>query len=502
MVVPTAEQEVIRSAAARRSGESLLINAYAGVGKTTTLALLAPGIRVPALALAFNKSIKETLSGRLPGNFKVMSLNGLGYGALSRAMPGRQWKIDDRKIGRIVSEVAKQRKMELGDDWGIVRELVRRAQLSGIVPGKQGGEGDWEELASELWVPEEQLAELCELAEEALARSNEEVARDGVISFDDQVYYSVCVAGRFAQWPVVMIDEAQDLSGLMREMLRRSVAPAGRLIAVGDSRQAIYHFRGADSDSMRKIRSLRDEWIELPLATTFRCPKVVVERQKEHAPGFRAAPEAPEGAFVRVGTERGWSWGDVVAAAPQARDFAVLCRNNAPLLKLAFQLIRARIPAKMAGRDIGEGLAGLAKRLFKELSGKENLLAAVADWEQTERSKAELMGREEKIAGVADRAESLRVVIEQAESGDLEEVLRTIRFLFARDSGAITLSTIHRAKGLEWDCVVHLDPWRVSSKRSRERGGKELEQERNLLYVAETRTKSVLVNANAEEWRE
>ena len=37
-----------------------------------------------------------------------------------------------------------------------------------------------------------------------------------------------------------------------------------------------------------RVKVLSSKWLELPLATTFRCPKVVVERSKGHAPGFRA----------------------------------------------------------------------------------------------------------------------------------------------------------------------------------------------------------------------
>ena len=49
---------------------------------------------------------------------------------------------------------------------------------------------------------------------------------------------------------------------------------------------------------------------------------------------------------------------------PYGHDVAVLCRNNAPLLSMAFKLLRRGIGVKMLGRDIGKGLVPLAKKLF------------------------------------------------------------------------------------------------------------------------------------------
>lgn len=512
----TEEQEAIIQAG-RRSGESLMIDAYAGVGKTTTLARTAPGIKVPSLALAFNKSIKDELGKRFPPNFQVQSMNGLGYGALRRAMPEiGTWKIDDRKIGKLVTEVAKEWKQDLGEDgWAAAREMVRKAQLSGIVPNGAGAsplrpddEASWGYLADLMWLGDDERMAIVSLAREVLIRSNELVAGQGVISFDDQVYYSTCVSGRFPLFPVVMVDEAQDLSPLMHAMLGKTLRPDGRLIAVGDRRQSIYAFRGADSDSIGKIAKLRSNWLNLSLSVSFRCPKVIVKRQQSHAPGFRFADWAPEGKAGKAGRKGAedlweWSWGDVVDSLPSpSASLAVLCRNNAPLVKLAFRLLRQRVPVQMAGRDIGQGLVALVKKLGEkgENEGVGTLLGALDEWEQTESSKAMLMGNDDKATEISDRAESLRAVMELGEVSNRHSLLLAIEGLFNRD-GRVLLSTIHRAKGLEWDLVLHLDPWRVSGRRAKDAGGMILEQEMNLLYVAETRTRNVLLNASLEDFR-
>lgn len=510
---PTDEQEAIREGV-RRSTSSLMIDAYAGVGKTSTLALSAPGIRVPALAVAFNVAIKNALQSAFPGNFKISTMNGLGFGALTRAMPeiGKGWRVEDKKLGKLLTEVGREWKMELSEDeWGEARAAVRQAMLSGIVPDDAGEsplladtDGNWEGIAEGLYWPDEMKTRLIPFAREVLSRSNE-LVKQGLISFDDQVYYSTCVLGRFQQFPVLMIDEAQDLSPLMHAMLAKSVRLDGRIIAVGDARQAIYGFRGADSNSLGAIRKLRSDWLSLPLATTFRCPKVVVKRQNSHAPGFRAAEAAPEGEFRRLAGRdslEGWGWGEIEKSA-SGGSIAILCRNNAPLIKMAFRLIRQRIPVQMAGRDIGQGLIALSKRLFKEnTTGPGEMLKAIDEWEETEGSKARLMQQEEKLSGINDRAESLRAVISLGEVVDAGALREALTSLFSRESGRVTLSTIHRAKGMEWDCVVHLDPWRVPSKQARESGDERaMQQERNLVYVAETRTKRVLLWGDLESFR-
>src|SRR6185436_6074584 len=61
-----------------------------------------------------------------------------------------------------------------------------------------------------------------------------------------------------------------------------------------------YAFRGAVNDSMERLRSLKDQWVDLPLYVTFRCPKVVVRKQQHHAPGFRAADGNAEGQLLRL----------------------------------------------------------------------------------------------------------------------------------------------------------------------------------------------------------
>lgn len=263
------------------------------------------------------------------------------------------------------------------------------------------------------------------------------------------------------------------------------------------------------------MRQLTSGWEDHKLTLTFRCPKLIVQRQQRHAPGFRAAEGNAQGHYQRLGG-RGedepipWYWQDLMSLKPtSSSQVAILCRNNAPLFKLAFRLLRRQTPVIMAGRDIGKGLISLARKLSNDdpSMSAERLTIAIEAWREREHAIAMAKGKEAQADSIQDRAECLHAVLEGTEAKDAGQLVHQLEVLFSRESAPILLSSIHKAKGLEWDLVVHLDPWRIPSRAAKiaAMAGKPeaLEQEWNLAYVAETRTRSVLVEADLEglKWR-
>lgn len=495
---PTPEQSAIIEAATRP--ESLMVNALAGTGKTTTLTMLAKALPPePALALAFNKKIKEELEKRFPKNFSVMTMNGLGHRAWSFTINKKQMLIDSNKIGRLTTTALKPFP-ESRNEWASIRTLVVMAMQRGLVPSQfQHANGlipdtpdAWAQLDYELDLglsPDER-----KLARRVLIESIEEGMK-GCISYDDQIYLPVVFSGAFPRFPIVLVDEAQDLSPLNHQMLRK--VAAGKLIVVGDPRQAIYAFRGADHNSMTNLKALRKDWIELPLNTTFRCPQRVVTRQHAHAPQYRAATSNPSGEIHDFTTSDAWSWSKVDAVADG--EIAILCRNNAPLLSMAFKLLRRGVGVNMLGRDIGRGLSALCKKLAPDNAiPTADFRKVLGDWFETERSKAEANEDASKIDSVTDKYECILAVIENKSPPSVRALISELDNLFAKDSGLVTLATGHKAKGLEWDTVLHLDPWRIPSKWAKKPD--EITQENNLQYVLETRTKHTLILANLKDF--
>lgn len=515
-LTPTDEQQAIIDSTEKTS-ENLMVQAYAGAAKTTSLEMLSQKIKTPSLALAFNKSIKTEMAKRMSSIVTVQTLNGLGHSSIMRALPGVSFRLEDKKLGKLVSEVMKQFSWEgAEEDWDLVRSIASQAMQRGIVPGDKGAmpltldsPEEWREIASAIGAPTDYVEALIDMAREVVEQ-NISLARQGIISFDDQLYFSLAVLGAkgYPKFPFVLVDEAQDLSPLNHAMIGQAIRPGGRFIVVGDPCQAIYAFRGADSDSMKRLAALRPSWLRLPLATTFRCPKIVVARNVEHAPGFNAFHSNPEGEFISFPPGSEWSIYDLMDLNPDGAPMAILCRNNAPLVSLAFKLLRRRIPVNMLGRDIGQGMTALSRKLFPDGMERASMIRVLDDWQLSETSSLMANGKEEQAERVDDQAESLKALLDFPETTDGRSLRGEIKKLFAPSSergSSITLSTIHRAKGLEWDLVVNLDPWRIPSKfakRAAQQGDDtQLRQELNLKYVLETRTKRVLVNADIGDFK-
>jgi superfamily I DNA/RNA helicase len=154
----------------------------------------------------------------------------------------------------------------------------------------------------------------------------------------------------------------------------------------------------------------------------------------------------------------------------------------------------------MLGREIGKGLITLARKLVPDdNTPADEFRVKVMAWQDAEISLARANDKPERISGITDRAECLLAVLDSANARDAGQVRTLLEKLFARDHGQVTLASIHKAKGLEWDVVLHLDPWRIPSRWAKASGNpRELEQEMNLLYVAETRSKHTLANADLE----
>lgn len=511
---PTPEQQSIVDAA-KADGPSIIMNAYAGCAKTTTLELVAQATpNVPTLALAFNVRIKKELEKKFPDSYQVKTLNGLGHAAWGRAI-GKNLTLDERKLGKIVGQVLKDNDCQDKDAWEVVLNITRKAMMLGLVPSHfphkslvPDEQRTWLAIADDLWIDRD-VEWMCKLARLALIESIRQ-GFNGTISFDDQIYLSCMFNGVFQKYPRVLGDEAQDFSPLNHLMIKRSAA--GRLLLAGDRKQAIYGFRGADHSSMDNIKSIRKEWTELPLATTFRCPKVVVERQQHHAPGFTPWHTNAEGQFLNWAIKPGngvapheWNWThimDLTESIPTPNaTIAVICRNNAPLLELAFKLIRQGVGPVMLGRDIGKNLLTLAKKITPEADTPiDTCQKAIREWQSNETAKAMANGQEHKLAAISDRAECLLAVADSSDVTTAGGMWQALDELFSRQHGRVTLTSGHRSKGFEWDLVVHLDPWRVPSRHAKSAAAEgdyaPLEQERNLLYVIETRAKHTLVNAS------
>lgn len=494
-MTPTPEQEAILAEA--RSPDSLLINALAGAAKTTTLVLLSRKLNLePTLALAFNKRAAEDLAKRMPSHIDCKTLNSLGHNAWGGKLFKRLILDSDKKykwLTEYSNKTAGEEKKQIKENFQTILRSIELAKSYGYVPKDYHSMGrslvDWFQLQEVLgrMLDIEPDGWLHKLIDDALADSITK-SFSGTIDFSDQLYMPTLFGGKFTQYPIVMVDEAQDLSMLNHEMLKQVLAPRGKLIAVGDPNQSIYAFRGASRGSMDELRE-HFRMKEFTLSVSFRCPQAIVKRAQARVPHFRWAEGAIEGAVILHRTFK----------ASDIPDYAtVLSRNNAPLMSLGLKMIRAGRSVKFAQLDIGKNLIRLMQKLGAGTLTPAESLPLLDAWQDKELSSC----HDARRGPIIDKAECMRVFL--SETNTLMEACDMAEYLFQQE-GSILFMTGHKSKGGEWDIVFHLDPWMIPSKWAREAaefGGDTgpMDQELNLKYVIETRSKVELHLINLKEY--
>lgn len=470
---PTEEQLAIIEAAITGK-DSLLINALAGAAKTTTLMLICQALPVqPILSLAFNKRIAEEMTKRLPGHVKCTTLNSIGHRVWMQACSKKILLNTKKSYEALKSRVDSLRKTEKDEAYEYFSDTLRTigfAKSRGYVPDGHfphaariiDSNGFWGSL-------EEEPTPLTTALVDGVLIDSIKMAYEGHIDFDDQIYMPTLFGGSWPSFPLVMVDEAQDLSPLNHAMLKKLAKT--RLIAVGDPWQSIYAFRGAATGSMAALKTAFN-MTEMNLSISFRCPRSIIRRAQSRAPHMKWPEWAKEGSINELET---WN----AASIPDGA--AIICRNNAPLFSCALRLLRAGRGVRLVGSDLGPQLIKTLKKLGAPSLSQELTLNAIDNWE------AEKLRKSRSPAATADKAECLRVF--SYFGNTLGEAIAYAEHIFAA-AGPIQLLSGHKSKGLEWDTVYHLDPQRIPSPYAKE--GEALEQEYNVRYVIETRAKETL----------
>ena len=478
--LPTPEQTVILDTV-RSTEENLLISALAGAAKTTTLVMVAEQLpKKQLLCLAFNKSIAEEMQERFPGNCEARTLNSLGHRAWSTTL-GKGLRVETDKnfkiIKQIVDTLPRRDKTAAYDNFSFILKAVEFGKVMGYVPtGKfENARPVMNDDALFESLEEEPTPLLWDIIREASFVSLKQ-SWSGVIDYSDQILLpGVFPVSVPSTQDVVLLDETQDLSVLNHVLIKKLVR-SKRLIAVGDDCQSIYAFRGAHPGSMSLLKSDFDMQ-ELRLSVSFRCPEEIVREAQWRAPHMQWHKSG--------GAVENWDAWDVSDIPDQT---TILCRNNAPIFAMAFKLLKAGRYPRVVGNDVGKSLIKTLKKLGPVTMSRDALETAIDQWQTIKLTKT----RNE--AAVRDQASCLRIFAEQGET--LADAIAYADHIL-EVKGPVTLLTIHKAKGLEFDHVIILDRHLI---RTGPKVQKHDQQEDNLLYVAQTRSKNVLCYANSEDW--
>lgn len=481
---------------------NLVVEAAAGSGKTYTLvkalSLIPQDKRV--LMTAFNKDIVKELTKKVKEfpNVEVRTLHGLGMILTTRGLGIGGMKPEGYKYTQLIynhwQDLTKTN----------INKLSRNARKSFVENTKKlvdfgrfylaTTRSEMIELMVKYDIP--CVADEMDVALKVMAIGGKNLDS---IDYTDMIWmphvYDLHL--QECEYDFIMVDECQDLNVAERNLVLRCLKEGGRLIAVGDSNQCIYGFSGSDPDSFRAIQSIPNT-VSMPLSISYRCPESVVKFAQNLVPSIEAKQGAEEGVIL-----------DCVSLDDVHDGDMVLCRNNAPLLQVYCKLLEQGKRAYIRGSDVGKNLQnivigthkdylhtnlkqdGVFIRLYEDLFNSRKAIMERYGISQEDAMK------HETIQAKLDMIRALEVL--GADLTTTEELTKKIEDIFPKnDKGeGIMLSTVHKAKGLEADNVFIACASLMPSKSALDEW--QVQQERNLMYVAYTRAKKVLGFLNEEE---
>lgn len=499
-----------------------VVNAVAGSGKTTVLVaaceLLVGHARKPRgrrpikgcqiMAVAFNKAIERVLDERLPSGVWPSTLHSHGNSAIRYHRDGVKHELDGNKYKNMVKSArawcadGELFGRKLPDDtvemmrgnprtfpYTEICKLIDLARANLVDCELPQGDfiGELDEIAAEHGLDWEAEYD-CVVANIVQRAMQAGKANTDVIDYGDQVWMPVVLRLRPWQYEYIMVDECQDLSACALQLVKMSIRRGGRVMFVGDPKQAIYGFAGADTRSFEKIVEFCGGR-ELLLSVCYRCPTSVIDLAKEYCPEIQARPGAPVGTVEDIKQEK--------ATEAMGRGDLVLCRRTAPLVRLLFTLIAAGKPAAVKGRSIGEAFARDAKKVdAASRKTRQPFAAQLVVWEDEQRRKLaerepDSDRRAEALEILIDRTECIRIIWASAAKPSIGAFEDACEDLFSDRDASTQLSTIHRAKGLEAPRVYILDPDPLLDG-GRARTAEQAKQELHLAYVAVTRSMGYL----------
>lgn len=464
----------------------VVVLARAGSGKSTTAE--ATIRRLPTsksiLFTAFNKKIVEAAEQRFAvrqaDNVTVQGINSYGYAQVRKRFPKIR-TVDEKKLWRLAQDIAPRWKSDeksaLVNTVGKMKARLQyeESQVDAILDRYAIDPGD----GIDLTVPHER-ATFIKKAIELLWASKEDTTS---IDFDDQIWFPVVYNIPCTPFDYVFIDETQDLNAAQLDLSIRAVKKGGRIFAIGDDRQAIYTFRGADEEAIPHIIERLNAKI-LKLTISYRCAKLIAADARVLVPDFESG--SPNEGVVGLKSYQS------MLEESQPGDF-ILSRSNAPLLTICWKLLRAGKKATIPGRDIGGGLIRLIE---KALDNGQRTIPEMQAWvaQYVDREIQRLLANEPPKENEADAwADKVACIDAMAEgASNVDEVIGKIKTLFSDDKSAadetrIVCSSTHKAKGLERDRV-----WLIRNTYMKRMGA----EESNLLYVAITRARDFLYYVN------
>jgi DNA helicase-2/ATP-dependent DNA helicase PcrA len=322
------------------------------------------------------------------------------------------------------------------------------------------------------------MEQVCSDAIDFLLTSDEDTKE---LDYNDMVRLPIISGLIRANFDEFFLDEAQDNTPISNELLKQVRKQGCSVTCCGDDFQAIMGFCGADSNSLNNIITAIEPEI-MPLTVNFRCGKNIIAEAQRFVPDIKAWDSSPDGVVSYSKTDdfmKKFSNGD-----------CALSRFNRVIIPICFRLIREGKKATIQGRDFGSMLKALVAG-FKATS-IDGFYEAIDKWKDRQLEKSKSLSVSDAIE---DKFECLKHFADNSDT--VEQIATTIDNIFSdKETEGLKLSTAHRSKGLEWNNVFILDSNNFMQTRPTDQAWN-VQQLRNLFYVAITRSKKELTYVNA-----
>lgn len=506
--VPSAYQKAIFEWVLEGKGNAI-INAVAGSGKTTTIVEASKLIKSDAILFAaFNLHIVKTLRSKLATGTICRTMHSIGFECVRNRLGNSLQKPSNVKYIAYCRTVAKSiheqletiydnklkafdagNDIDLPDEPPTFDEIKNQLQtLTDFCRTTLTDPESLEELeilvdhySIDCPVPLEKIKDYVKYI---LDMGEADAIESKTIDYTDMLWLPYIWNLKPPKFKWILVDEAQDLNASQLHLINKMVGDDTRLLFVGDPMQAIYGFSGADSNSYSRIKDQTNA-TEFPLSICYRCPSKVVSLAKTIVGQIEPRPGCIEGEITAIKE-------DAILSHVKDQDL-ILCRSTAPLVKLCFKLLANKKHARIRGKDIGKALI----KIVEDIESKEGFkfsefIRLLREFAGDRIQKlSQKQDNEQQIEDFADQIASISACFVSFNCKSIAEFKAELQSLFSDDSTAITLSTIHKTKGLEENRVfiLHYEKMPLVWKKQKEW---QFIQEINLKYVAITRAKQHL----------
>ena len=448
----------------RLTNRHVACSARAGSGKTYTLCQLAEHAPPASHAFAFTNAVKDVLQAKLPSHVSVATAHSTFLRCV-RNIPG-YWRVNVDSKGfkypKLIKEIFGQLKYP---EYMEVKELIQQVRNAALTPQEVIDNAIGYDLGIDNCP--NKLAEVL----------NRGITDTSYVDFTDMLYVPL-IRHKMGEdisppsYMTLLVDEAQDLSPLIHECI--GWMNNMRNVFVGDPFQAIYGFAGADTASFQTLLG-QFNCLESTMTRCFRVPNNILEVARQFVPDINS--ELPDGELYTDVTSEQYK--EIMGWEQRTELF----RTNASLIRKFLALRKNGIYPQLACTLAATKQVALLQKLSENnFSQKRKFLAD---------------GKIYKYAG-DDMSQCIELLLPDAEAdgvGNYDALLVWINEFAKKaqeqvtDSG-IVLSTMHRAKGLEWENVI-VNDFKPATELD--------EQEYNLMYVAVTRAKKRLVLKNERQ---